>query len=105
MFILRWSWTWTDIEKIEPGGPFNVERFKPDELESGTWNASWVPKLDHPSIPPEQVDFFSKVIVAGLLLAISAEAFRTSDEWNRLLPDYKFTQPEEFATKGWHGKP
>lgn len=48
---------------------------------------------------------FSKVIVAGLLLAISAGAYNCSDEWNRLLPDYKFTQPEEFLSEAWRGKP
>ncbi|MCJ1386188.1 hypothetical protein MMC17_009314 [Xylographa soralifera] len=89
----------------EPGAPFEVEKLKADELDSGAWKTSWIPKLDHPSIPPKQVDMLSRVIVAGLLLAISAEAFSCSDEWNQLLPDYKFTQPEEFLSEAWHGKP
>ncbi|TKA48805.1 hypothetical protein B0A49_12255, partial [Cryomyces minteri] len=81
--------------------PFEIEKLKADELESGAWKTSWIPKLDHPSIPPEHVDMFSRIIVAGLLLAISAKAYSCSDEWNRLLPDYKFTQPEEFLSKAW----
>lgn len=89
----------------EPGAPFEIEKLKADELESGAWKTSWVPKLDHPSIPPEQVDMFSRIIVAGLLLAISAGAYSCSDEWNRLLPDYKFAQPEEFLSEAWRGKP
>ena len=76
-----------------------------EELESGAWKTSWLPKVDHPSIPPEQVAVLSKTIVGGLLLAISAKAFQCSDEWNRLLPDYKFTQPEEFLSAFWRGKP
>ncbi|MCJ1401942.1 hypothetical protein MMC11_005159 [Xylographa trunciseda] len=91
-------------EKIR-GAPFKIEKLKADELESGEWKSTWIPKLDHPSIPPEQVDMFSKIIVAGMLLAISAKAYSCSDEWNRLLPDYKFTQPEEFLSEAWGGKP
>ncbi|MCJ1408810.1 hypothetical protein MMC19_002886 [Ptychographa xylographoides] len=90
-------------EKIR-GAPFEIEKLKADELESGTWKTSWIPKLDHPSISPEQVDMFSRIIVAGLWLAISAEAYNCSDEWNRLLPDYEFTQPEEFLSEAWRGK-
>lgn len=91
-------------EKIR-GAPFEIEKLKADELESGAWKSSWVPKLDHPSIPPEQVAMFSRIIVAGILLAASAKAYSCSDEWNRLLPDYKFTQPEEFLSEAWRGKP
>ena len=89
----------------EPGGPFEIEKLKADELESREWKTSWVPKLDHPSIPAEQVDMFSRIILAGVLLAISAKAYNCSDEWNQLLPDYKFTQPEEFLSEAWRGKP
>ena len=89
----------------ETGGPFKVEKLNADELKSGTFTNSWTPKLDHPSIPPEQVDMLSKFIVAGILLAISAKGFICSDEWNRLLPDYKFTEPEEFLSEAWRGKP
>ena len=89
----------------ETGKSFDVERLKAHDLESGAWTASWIPKLDHPSIPPGQVDAFSRVIVAGVLLAISAKNFHISEEWNRLLPDYKFTQAEEFLTEVWRDKP
>ena len=88
-----------------PGAPFTIETLKANELESGAWKAPWVPTLDHPSIPPSQVATFSRIIVAGLLLATSAQAYSCSDEWNRLLPDYKFTQPEEFLSAAWRGKP
>jgi hypothetical protein len=89
----------------QPGAPFKIERLKADELESGAWKTSWVPKLDHPSIPPEKVAMFSRIFVASFLLALSSKAYCCSDEWNRLLPDYKFTQPEEFLSKAWRGKP
>ena len=94
-----------ELTSNELGAPFEVEKLKADELQSGSWETSWVPKLDHPSIPPEQVEMFSKVIVAGFWLATSAKAYGCSDEWNRLLPDYKFTQPEKFLSEAWSGKP
>ena len=93
------------IPTNQPGAPFTIEKLKADDLSSGTWNASWLPKLDHPSIPPEQVATFSRIIVAGFLLAASAQAYSCTDEWNRLLPDYQFTQPEEFLSEAWRGKP
>lgn len=100
MINLRYALTLNDL-----GAPFDIEKFKADELESGAWKTSWIPKLDHPSIPPEQVTMFSKIIVAGVWLAISANDYSCSDEWNRLLPDYKFSQPEEFLSEAWRGKP
>jgi hypothetical protein len=86
-------------------GPFKIERVKASDFEAGTWETSWIPRVDHPSIPPEQVDFFSKLGVAGISLAISAGAFAVSDEWNRLLPDYEFTALEPFLRGVWEGKP
>jgi hypothetical protein len=87
------------------GGPFKVERLSADELKSGTWTSTWVPRVDHPSIPKDQIEIFSKLGTAGILLAIPAGALAVTDEWNRLLPDYKFTQADEFLSKAWHGKP
>ncbi|RMZ76209.1 hypothetical protein DV738_g5038, partial [Chaetothyriales sp. CBS 135597] len=91
-------------EKIR-GGPFPVEYAKVADLEQGKWSTSWTPKIVHSSLPPDQADAVSAVISAGILLAISAGSWTVSDEWNRLLPDYSFTQPEEFLTKAWAGKP
>lgn len=47
----------------------------------------------------------SKIATSGILLAIGAGGYDTSDSWNKLLPDYKFTDPEEFLTKAWADKP
>jgi hypothetical protein len=71
---------------------------------TGEWNTSWVPKINHPSIPPEQVEVLSRIFTAGILLAMHDKAYQVSDEWNRLLPDYKFTDTEDFLTKAWYGK-
>jgi hypothetical protein len=42
-----------------------------------------------------------KVLLGSLLLAFSAGAFDGSDEWNTLLPEYKFTGIEEFLSDAW----
>ena len=78
---------------------------KAEDLKAGTWKGSWVPKLDHPSLTPEQAEMLSPMMNAKILLAISEKAYRVSDEWNRLLPDYEFTGAEEFLTKAWSDKP
>ncbi|KAL2825340.1 NAD(P)-binding protein [Aspergillus cavernicola] len=91
-------------EKVR-GGPFTVEKVTKEEFEKGDWETSWVPRIDHPSIPVDQVDIFSRVGVAGILLGISAGAFKVSDAWNRLLPDYEFVQAQGFLEEAWEGKP
>lgn len=64
-----------------------------------------MPKAEHPAIPPEQAEQLAVTIVAGILLGVSAGELHVSDEWNRLLPDYKFTRAEEFLSEAWRGKP
>jgi hypothetical protein len=90
-------------EKIR-GGKFTVETVSKAGLEAGTWEASWVPKVDHPSIPPEQVETMSKIVVAGISLGLLKGSFRASDEWNRLLPDFRFARAGEFLEEAWRGK-
>ena len=87
------------------GGTFKVERLNADELKAGTWTSSWLPIVNHPSIPQDKVEIFSRIGTVGILLAIPAGALAVTDEWNRLLPDYKFTQADEFLSDAWQGKP
>ncbi|KAM5356781.1 hypothetical protein ACJ41O_003427 [Fusarium nematophilum] len=87
-------------EKIR-GGAFDVEKLGPDELKTGTVKAVWRPKINHHSIPPETLEAVSDGLISGLLLSFKAEAWKSSDEWNQLLPDFKFTQPEEFLSEAW----
>ncbi|KAL4782679.1 NAD(P)-binding protein [Aspergillus varians] len=90
-------------EKIR-GGRFSIERVRPADFEDGTWETSWVPRIDHPSIPTEQTEFFSRIGVVGLSLAFLEGEWSVSDEWNRLLPGYVFTQAGEFLEEAWRGK-
>ncbi|KAF4461001.1 hypothetical protein FALBO_12204 [Fusarium albosuccineum] len=87
-------------EKIR-GGPFSVEKLKAEDLKAKVIKSSWTPLFAHPSIPPETLDAVSGPLPAGFLLGEAAGNFEISDEWNKLLPDYKFTQPEEFLRDAW----
>ncbi|KAF2825803.1 NmrA-like family protein [Ophiobolus disseminans] len=90
-------------EKLR-GRTFDVSTFSAESLEAGTWEPKWLPRIDHPSLPIEQIEAMSKVITAGLLLALKANAFDVSDGWNKLLPDYKFEDAETFLAEVWKGK-
>jgi hypothetical protein len=87
-------------EKIR-GAPFTVEALQADDLKNGDVKASWMPRMDHPSVPPEQIDQLAAAFLSGAMMGIGAEALRVGDEWNRLLPEYKFTGAEEFLTEAW----
>jgi hypothetical protein len=88
------------------GQPFQIEKVKPRDLESGAWSASWMLRFSHPPIPPGLVrDTLSRTVVSGILLGIYAGCFKVSDEWNRLLHGYEFTATEDFLTEAWTRKP
>ncbi|KAM0558096.1 hypothetical protein ACHAPJ_005263 [Fusarium lateritium] len=87
-------------EKIR-GGPFTVEKLKSDDLRAGDVKAPWLPLPEHPSIPVEVREQLAAGMVKGILLAFKDGGFQISDEWNKRLPDFKFTSPEEFLTKAW----
>lgn len=91
-------------EKVR-GEPFHIERLKADDLKVGLAKCSWLPTVDHPGIPREQAEALAPVLLAGMLLGTSAGVLKVTDEWNRLLPDYQFTQAEEFLTEAWRDKP
>jgi hypothetical protein len=46
-----------------------------------------------------------KTVLIGTLLSSAKGAWDVSDEFNQLLPDFKFTQIEEFLAQVWEGKP
>ncbi|THY50650.1 NAD(P)-binding protein [Aureobasidium pullulans] len=91
-------------EKIR-GKSAKVEKIPVEELKDGSWKSSWSPRIEHPSIPADQVDQLSKFMVGSILLGVTAGEFVCSDEWNQLLPDLEFTQAEGYLTKAWKDKP
>ncbi|KAF6816170.1 NmrA-like family protein [Colletotrichum musicola] len=82
-------------------GPLDVTELRMQDLEAGVVKAPWFPEIDHPAIPEETQDAVRPVLLAGVLRSLAAGAWESSDTWNRLLPDFEFTQPEDIFTKGW----
>ncbi len=78
-----------------------MERLSASDLRAGVVRSSWLPKADHPSISPEEGQALAASFTAGLLMGISVGDLSVSDEWNQLLPDYKFTKAEGFLTHAW----
>ncbi|KAJ4245245.1 hypothetical protein NW762_014115 [Fusarium torreyae] len=83
------------------GKPFKVESLKSSDLSEGKVEASWLPLPEHPSIPDEAVAGIAAQMTKGVLLGWKNGALNIPDTWNRLLPDYKFTSPEQFLTEAW----
>lgn len=81
-----------------------VDRLKVDDLKAGLVKSSWLPKVSHPAIPPEQADALAGMFLAGMSLGISCGALNVSDEFNQLFPDYYFVQPRDFLLAAWQGK-
>jgi hypothetical protein len=66
--------------------------------------SSWLPKIDHPSLTPEEIETQAATMTAGIVLGLSAGSFSVSDEWNKLIPDFEFTKAEDFLAEFWRGK-
>ncbi|PMD25096.1 NAD(P)-binding protein [Hyaloscypha hepaticicola] len=91
-------------EKVR-GRTFAIEKVKLADLEKGILTASWTLEASHPSVKGDQVEKMLKTVLIGTLLSSAKGAWDVSDEMNQLLPDFKFTQIEDFLTEVWDGKP
>ncbi|KAI1776194.1 NAD(P)-binding protein [Hypoxylon cercidicola] len=86
------------------GKPFTVDWFKLEDIEAEERNMDRFATFDFHKSPPEEFAAFMDVALKGCLLGISRGAYDVTDEWNKLLPDYKFTQVEDFVKEVWGGK-
>ncbi|KAF4473396.1 2`-hydroxyisoflavone reductase [Fusarium agapanthi] len=86
------------------GEPFTIEWLKMEDLEAGELKTDNYPRLPLPSVPQDQVEAFSKMVVIGTLTAFHRGAWTVPDEWNKTFPDYKFTKVDELLKSTWEGK-
>ncbi|KAK7755000.1 hypothetical protein SLS62_003084 [Diatrype stigma] len=86
------------------GRPFTVRWLKKADLEAEKRDSSGMGDFDLHTLTPEQMKDFLDFATRGILLAMSRGVYAVSDEWNRLLPDYQFTQVEDYVKKVWGGK-
>ncbi|KAI1483509.1 NAD(P)-binding protein [Daldinia eschscholtzii] len=86
------------------GKPLKVHWLKKENLEAQIRETGDLSLPDLRTATPEQVGAFLQAAPARILIAISRGAYDVTDEWNKILPDYKFTRLEDFLTTVWGGK-
>ncbi|KAH7346141.1 hypothetical protein BKA65DRAFT_501868 [Rhexocercosporidium sp. MPI-PUGE-AT-0058] len=89
-------------------GTFTVEKVQRKDLEAGILKSTWTLNKRHPSFTDDQASQLQailKTVLIGTLLSSAKGAWDVSDSFNRVLPDYKFIDMEEFLSKAWKGKP
>ncbi|KAI1641867.1 NAD(P)-binding protein [Daldinia loculata] len=86
------------------GRPLKVDWVKKEDLEAEIRNVGDIFLPDLRTATPEQVGAFLQAVPTRVLTAITRGAYDVTDEWNKLLPDYKFTQLEDFLKSVWGGK-
>lgn len=87
------------------GRPFAVDAVKLGDLGDGKLKTSWSLEARHPSFTGKEAEEALKNVLIGMLVSSAKGGWDVSDEFNQLLPDYKFTKIEEFLTNVWEGKP
>ncbi|OBT73192.1 hypothetical protein VF21_08702 [Pseudogymnoascus sp. 05NY08] len=90
-------------EKVR-GLPFAIDTVKLEDLEDGNLKTSWTLETRHPSVSEEQAAEALKSVLISTLLSGVKGAWDVSDEFNQILPEYKFTQMEDFLAKVWEDK-
>ncbi|KAK3688822.1 hypothetical protein B0T22DRAFT_375879 [Podospora appendiculata] len=92
-------------EKIR-GGKFEIAKEQLEDLNTFTIkNTAFVPPINHPSLSKDEIAIASLSFSVVTLLTGAVRGWSVSDEWNRLLPDYKFAEIGAFLTEAWAGKP
>lgn len=62
------------------------------------------PLMEYPAIPNDRRVEFSRMATAEAMKGITRGAWEVSDEWNKLLPGFQFSEPEQFLRRYWEGK-
>lgn len=67
-------------------------------------NTSWGLGKSHRAVADEQAAELKKAVTIGTLLSSIKGAWDVSDNFNRLMPDYKFDEIKKFLTRVWKDK-
>ncbi|GME23603.1 hypothetical protein BKCO1_1000043 [Neofusicoccum parvum] len=99
----------TVAELIELGrklrGSMTVESVSMEDLRVGKLKTTWFPLLNHPGVPEEYKEIVSRNVMISFVRSAAERSWSVSDEWNRLLPHYRFTAAEDYLREVWEGKP
>ncbi|TGO27213.1 hypothetical protein BPAE_0045g00100 [Botrytis paeoniae] len=86
------------------GQSFIVESVQKSDLEKGMFTSSRFSVIAHPAVPEDHRDAFSQSYFSAFILALERGGWDASNEWNELLPNFRFTCAEEFLSDVWkHG--
>ncbi|KAF3913558.1 hypothetical protein ABW20_dc0104816 [Dactylellina cionopaga] len=94
-----------EIGEKARGCAFTIERVTLEDLEAGNLNTSWALDKRHKAVPADQGATFAKMVSIGILLSSVKGAWDVSEGFNKLFPDFKFAEAEDFLTEVWDGKP
>lgn len=86
------------------GKSWTVEWVEEDDLQAGVLKTNWLPPLPDQTMadfPKDQHEAFKRDVVIGTLIATARGAWTATNEWNQLLPDFKFIGLESFLQKVW----
>ena len=86
------------------GHAFAIDKVRLEDLEAGKLQTSWALETTHPSVAKDQAADLLKSVLIGTLLSGTKDAWAVSNEFNRILPDYKFIKIENFLAKVWKDK-
>jgi hypothetical protein len=87
------------------GGEWEVEYVRSEDVERGELKTSWVPEFDHPVIPVDSREEFSRSFVIDFFKAMKRGAWDVSGEWNERFPNFKFVGLEQYLSKAWKDRP
>ncbi|ETS77126.1 hypothetical protein PFICI_11000 [Pestalotiopsis fici W106-1] len=90
-----------EIGKGVCGTPFSVDQVKLEDLEAGILTTSWGLRARHPSLAEDKAADMLKSVLIGMLLSSAKGAWTVSDDFNRCLPDFKFTNIGDFLANVW----
>ncbi|KMU86848.1 hypothetical protein CIHG_04637 [Coccidioides immitis H538.4] len=76
------------------GESLTIHTVKREDLEKGQAHLPWVPPLSHPKIPVEQQEAVARRIFPEFLMAGVRGDIDVEPSWNKIMPDYEFTDIE-----------
>ncbi|KAK6212079.1 hypothetical protein QIS74_10033 [Colletotrichum tabaci] len=94
------------LERRQKGGPFTAEKLTADNLGVGLVTCEGFEDAQNcPFSDPQEMPSFClyRVFLLSSFWRSRRNAFEVLEEWNKLLPNPQFTQPEESLTKAWTG--
>ncbi|KAI1099399.1 NAD(P)-binding protein [Jackrogersella minutella] len=86
------------------GRPFTIDWLKKKDLEAATYEPDFFSTFDLRAASQEELAAFLGKATTGILQGIHRGAYDVTDEWNKIFPDYKFTQVEDFVKNAWGQK-